>query len=126
MKTPLLIVLMAVVFGVGSTLAIMNNSCKRAITHGALLLPTSDTTQRLDTAKRVAGGGLLPTRSSVVCLTTRRNSMKTLAIALAAFVSLGLAIPAFAMEKKDTMPAEKKMVVHHHHHHHMMKPEPKS
>ncbi len=49
--------------------------------------------------------------------------MKTLAIALAAFVSLGLAIPAFAMEKKDTMPAEKKMVVHHHHH--MMKPEPK-
>ena len=54
--------------------------------------------------------------------------MKKFAIALAAFVSLGLAIPAFAMEKKE-MPAEKKMVVHHHHHHHhhhhMMKPEPK-
>ncbi len=53
--------------------------------------------------------------------------MKKFAIALAAVVSLGLAIPAFAMEKKDTMPAEKKMVVHHHHHHHhhhMMKPEP--
>ena len=43
--------------------------------------------------------------------------MKKFAIALAAFVSLGLAIPAFAMEKKE-MPAEKKMVVHHHHHHH--------
>ena len=57
--------------------------------------------------------------------------MKKFAIALAAFVSLGLAIPAFAEEKKE-MPAEKmekhhKMVVHHHHvihhhHHHMMKP----
>ncbi len=62
--------------------------------------------------------------------------MKKFAIALAAFVSLGLAVPAFAMEKKYTMPAEKmekhhKMVVHHHvihhhHHHHVMKPEPKS
>jgi hypothetical protein len=55
--------------------------------------------------------------------------MKTLAIALAAFVSLGLAVPAFAQEKKDTMPAEKMGVHHHHHHHHhhhMMKPEPKS
>ena len=55
--------------------------------------------------------------------------MSKFAIALAAFVSLGLAVPAFAMEeKKDTMPAEKVMVHHHHHHHHhhhMMKPEPK-
>jgi hypothetical protein len=50
--------------------------------------------------------------------------MKKFAIALAAFVSLGLAVPALAQEKKDTMPAEK-MVVHHHHHHQMMKPEPK-
>ena len=33
--------------------------------------------------------------------------MKKFAIALAAFVSLGLAVPAFAQEKKDTMPAEK-------------------
>ena len=44
--------------------------------------------------------------------------MKKLAIALATFVSLGLAAPAFAQEKKDQMPAEKmekhhKMVVHH-------------
>ncbi len=59
--------------------------------------------------------------------------MKKFAIALAAFVSLGLAIPAFAEEKKDQMPAGKMekhhtMVVHHHHHHHhhMVKPEPKS
>ena len=55
--------------------------------------------------------------------------MKKFAIALAAFVSLGLAVPAFAQEKKDTMPAEKMVVHHHHHHHHhhhMMKPEPKS
>ena len=56
--------------------------------------------------------------------------MKKFAIVSAAFVSLGLAVPAFAQEKKDTMPAEKKGVVHHHHrhhhhHHHMMKPEPK-
>ena len=54
--------------------------------------------------------------------------MKKFAIALAAFVSLGLAIPAFAEEKKE-MPAEKMGVHHHHHHHHhphhMMKPEPK-
>ncbi len=48
MKTPLLIVLTAVVLGVGSTLAIMNNSCKGSITLGALQLPTSDTTQRPD------------------------------------------------------------------------------
>ena len=68
--------------------------------------------------------------------------MNKFVITLAAFVSLGLAIPAFAQEKKDTMPADKmqgenvgkhnkmgkhdKMVVHHHHHHHMMiKPESK-
>ena len=51
--------------------------------------------------------------------------MKKFATALAAFVSLGLAVPAFAQEKKDTMPAEKTVVHHHHHHHHMMKPEPK-
>ncbi len=38
--------------------------------------------------------------------------MKKFAIALAAFVSLGLAVPAFAMEKMDTMPAEK-MEKHH-------------
>jgi pentapeptide MXKDX repeat protein len=72
-----------------------------------------------------------------------RKSMNKFAIALAAVVSLGLAIPAFAQEKKDTMPADKMqggnvgkhnkmgkhgmMVVHHHHHHHHMmgKPEPK-
>jgi hypothetical protein len=53
--------------------------------------------------------------------------MKKFAIALAAFVLLGLAVPAVAMERKDTMPAEKMVVHHHHHHHHhMMKPEPKS
>jgi hypothetical protein len=71
--------------------------------------------------------------------------MKKFAIALAAVVSLGLAVPAFAQDnkaappaaKKDAMPAEKmdampadKMVVHHHHHHHhhhhqMMTPAPK-
>jgi hypothetical protein len=64
--------------------------------------------------------------------------MNKFAIALAAFVSLGLAIPAFAQEKKDTMPAQgenvekhnkmgkhDKMVVHHHHHHMMIKPESK-
>jgi len=50
--------------------------------------------------------------------------MKRFAIALAAFVSLGLAVPAFAQEKA-TMPAEKTVVHHHHHHHHMMKPAPK-
>ncbi len=54
MKTPLLIVLTAVVVGVGSTLAIMNNSCKSAITLGALQLRTSDTTQRPDWARRFA------------------------------------------------------------------------
>jgi len=43
--------------------------------------------------------------------------MKKLAIALAAFVSLGLAVPAFAQEKKE-MPAEKMEKHHHHHHHH--------
>jgi hypothetical protein len=74
--------------------------------------------------------------------------MNKFAIALAAVVSLGLAIPAFAEEKNDTqMPAGKmqgdkmhggkmgmhhdKMMGHHHHHHHhhhhqmMGKPEPK-
>jgi hypothetical protein len=70
--------------------------------------------------------------------------MKKFALALAALVSLGLAIPAFAQEKNDTMPAGKmhgdkmhgekmgkhhdKMMGHHHHHHHhhmMGKPEPK-
>jgi hypothetical protein len=57
----------------------------------------------------------------------QEESMSKFAIALAAFVSLGLAVPAFAQEKKDTMPAEKMVVHHHHHHHHhhMMKPEPK-
>ena len=40
MKTPLLIVLTAVVLGVGSTLAIMNNSCKSS--HHAWCAPTSD------------------------------------------------------------------------------------
>jgi LAS superfamily LD-carboxypeptidase LdcB len=49
--------------------------------------------------------------------------MKKFAIVLAAFVSLGLAVPAFAEEKKDTMPAVHHH--HHHHHHHIMKPEPK-
>jgi Spy/CpxP family protein refolding chaperone len=64
--------------------------------------------------------------------------MNKFAIALAAVVSLGLAVPAFAEEKDDMqMPAGKmhggkmgmhhdKMMGHHHHHHHMMgKPEPK-
>jgi len=67
--------------------------------------------------------------------------MNKFAIALASFVSLGLAIPAFAQEKKDTIPADKmqgenvgkhnkmgkhdKMVVHHHHHM-MIKPESKN
>ena len=40
MKTPLLIVLTVVVLGVGSTLAIMNNSCKSS--HHAWCAPTSD------------------------------------------------------------------------------------
>jgi hypothetical protein len=40
MKTPLLIVLTAVVLGVGSTLAVMNNSCKS--THHAWCAPISD------------------------------------------------------------------------------------
>ncbi len=68
---------------------------------------------------------------------SQEELMSKFAIALAAFVSLGLAVPAFAQERKETqMPAEKmegkhdnKMVVHHHHHHHhhhtMVKPEPK-
>ncbi len=47
--------------------------------------------------------------------TTIPPSNAATAAALAAFVSLGLAVPAFAQEKKDTMPAEKKVVVHHHH-----------
>ena len=38
--------------------------------------------------------------------------MKKFAVVLAAFVSLGLTVPAFAEEMKDTKPA-----VHHHHHH---------
>jgi len=66
-------------------------------------------------------------RSSVVGLPLGSNSMKKFAIALAVFISLGLASPAFAQEKKE-MPAEKMGVHHHHHHHHhhhMMKPEPK-
>ena len=69
--------------------------------------------------------------------------MNKFAIALAAIVSLGLAIPAFAEETND-MPAGKMhsdkmhggkmgmqntMVVHHHHYHHhyhhMMPPAPK-
>ena len=41
MKIPLLIVLTAVVVGVGSTLAIMNNSCKSS--HSAWCAPISDT-----------------------------------------------------------------------------------
>ncbi len=40
MKIPLLIVLTAVVVGVGSTLAVMNNSCKS--NHHAWCAPTSD------------------------------------------------------------------------------------
>jgi hypothetical protein len=51
---------------------------------------------------------------------------------LAAVVSLGLAIPAFAEESKKMhdgkmgMHHDKMMGHHHHHHHHMMgKPEPK-
>jgi hypothetical protein len=50
--------------------------------------------------------------------------MNKFAIALAAVVSLGLAIPAFAEEKTgekmggDKMAKHGTMVVHHHHHHH--------
>jgi hypothetical protein len=58
--------------------------------------------------------------------------MNKFAIALAAIVSLGLAIPAFAEESKKMhdgkmgMHHDKMMGHHHHHHHHMMgKPEPK-
>ena len=71
--------------------------------------------------------------------------MNKFTIALAAVVSIGLAIPAFAEEKNDMMPAGKmhndkmpagKMgmrhttVVHHHHYHHhyhhmMAQPAPK-
>ncbi len=53
--------------------------------------------------------------------------MKMFVIALAAFVSLGLAVPAFAMEKKETIPAGHHHHHHHHphHHHHMVKLEPK-
>jgi len=55
--------------------------------------------------------------------------MNKFAIGLAAFVSLGLIVPAFAQEKKDTkMPAANTVVHHHHHHHHhhmTVKPEPK-
>jgi hypothetical protein len=62
--------------------------------------------------------------------------MNKFAIALAAVVSLGLAIPAFAEEKNgekmhgDKMGKHGTMVVHHHHYHHhyhhmMGKPEPK-
>jgi hypothetical protein len=48
-------VLTAVVLGVGSTLAIMNNSCKAAITLGALQLPTSGSTQSTrDETRRMA------------------------------------------------------------------------
>jgi hypothetical protein len=39
MKTPLLIALVAVVFGVGSTLAIMNDACKSS--HHAWCAPVS-------------------------------------------------------------------------------------
>jgi ABC-type nickel/cobalt efflux system permease component RcnA len=70
--------------------------------------------------------------------------MKKFAIALAAVVLLGLAVPTLAQDnkatppaaKKDAMPAEKMDTMpaekmghhhrhHHHHHHQMMKPEPK-
>ena len=50
--------------------------------------------------------------------------MNKFAIALAAVVSLGLAIPAFAEEKGDNMGGDKmgkhhdKMMGHHHYHHH--------
>ena len=44
MKTPLLIVLGAIVLLAGSGLAIMNNACKSNITHGALKYPISGTT----------------------------------------------------------------------------------
>ena len=54
MKTPLLIALVAVVFGVGSTLAIMNNACKSS--HHAWCAPVSSlrTIQGLGTARSTA------------------------------------------------------------------------
>ena len=65
--------------------------------------------------------------------------MNKFTIALAAAVSIGLAIPAFAQEKNDMMPPGKMhsekmhagkmgmqhtMVVHHHHHYHHMMSQP--
>ena len=55
MKTPLLIVLTAVALGVGSTLAIMNNSCKSS--HHAWCAPTSDTRQHAKHPRRDAANG---------------------------------------------------------------------
>ena len=50
-------------------------------------------------------------------------------VALAAVVSLGVAVPAFAEEMTKPMAKPHMVVVHHHYHHHyhhMMKAEPKS
>ena len=55
MKTPLLIVLAVVVLGVGSTLAIMNNSCKS--THHAWCAPTSDIRHHAKHPRRDAANG---------------------------------------------------------------------
>ncbi len=55
MKTPLLIVLTAVVFGVGSALVIMNNSCKSS--HHAWCAPTSDIRQHAKHPRRNAADG---------------------------------------------------------------------
>ena len=73
----------------------------------------------------------------VVSYQPERKSMNKFVVALATVVTLGLAIPAFAVDAK--MPMEKMgkphmmgkhhmMVVHHHYHHHyhhMMNPETK-
>jgi hypothetical protein len=49
MKTPLLIVLTAIVLGAGGALAIMNNACK--ISHHAWCAPTSDIRHHVKTGR---------------------------------------------------------------------------
>jgi hypothetical protein len=61
MKTPLLIVLTAIVLGVGSTLAIMNNACKSS--HHTWCAPSSDIQHHAKTWHSLGvplGGGLAP------------------------------------------------------------------
>lgn len=61
MKTPLLIVLTAVVLGVGSTLANMNNACKSS--HHTWCAPRSDTQHHVKTLGQLGvplGSGFAP------------------------------------------------------------------